>query len=330
VSDSTAQAFRLSTEKEHRYGKTDRVSEQKGYYFTVWEDTFAHCPRMGGAIWLFLWYIARTTREDNGVGSVLGDTPILDARPAGELHVSVKTVRRWRLNLVRGGFVDAKRTPYGHRITLLNSRKWRSRGGVTAVVKSERELPKRSTQSGHASALRADRSGQNKVESKESKEREQEKRAVRSPSDSDYNSRTARSSYSYKRKAKPKTLKENLAKRIQERFITVKEYFRHDPRFKGDRLEWQQRMEEEKRQWFAAANSVGYVLDISDPCVCVDFLDKLLDAIPRTRTEADRTTKARVCMKVIDACTREKIPYPPTFLAHKDHLWSQESRRTTQ
>jgi hypothetical protein len=325
VSDSTARAIRSSTEKENTYGKTDRISEPKNYYFTVWEDIFAHCPTMGGAIWLFLWYIARTTREENGVGAVLGDTPILDARPANELHVSVKTVRRWRLKLVKGKFVDSKRTAYGHRITLPNSRKWRSKRDARVGEKPEAELPQMATRSGPERAAGSDRNGQNKVESKE---RAQETRAVRSPSDSDDDLRTACSPHVLKRKAKPRTLEENLAKHIQEHFSPIETYFQYDARVDGDRAKWLQSIQTERRQWSEAADWLDYSLDLSDPCVCVEFLDKLFDKVMEAPEGADRATRAKVCMKVIDGCRRDEIPYPPTFLAHKTALWARESRRT--
>jgi hypothetical protein len=71
-----------------------------------------------------MWFLARTTREKNGSGSVLGGVPIHDGRPAGELGFPVKTVRRWRRMLVAGGYINALRTPFGFRYTLLKSKKW--------------------------------------------------------------------------------------------------------------------------------------------------------------------------------------------------------------
>jgi len=113
-----------SREKEALNGQSDQVSAPSVFWFPVYEGLFDHAPTMSDAVWFFMWLIARTTREKNGGGSVLGGVPIRDGRPAGELGFPVKTIRRWRRMLVKGAYIAVVRTPYGFKYTLLKSKKW--------------------------------------------------------------------------------------------------------------------------------------------------------------------------------------------------------------
>jgi hypothetical protein len=83
-----------------------------------------HCPQMGDSVWLLLWAIDHTTKENDGKGKVLGGMPIKDARIAGDLGVGEKTVRRWRRRLLQTGDIEAKNTGHGHCYTVLRSKKW--------------------------------------------------------------------------------------------------------------------------------------------------------------------------------------------------------------
>ncbi len=116
MKENTARALRTSSGKERRDEKTYRIHVSTGI--------FEHCPDMLDSVWLFLWYIDRTTEESNGEGRVLGGVPIVDSRPASELRMPVKTIRRWRLHLEEKEYIRIRRTPYGHVITLLKSKKW--------------------------------------------------------------------------------------------------------------------------------------------------------------------------------------------------------------
>jgi hypothetical protein len=115
--------------------KTTRLDE-KTFRIPVSTGIFEHCPHILDSVWLFLWYIDKTTSESNGEGSILGGMPIADSKPAAVLKVPVKTVRSWRLRLERNGYIRTRRTPYGHVITLLNSMKWPAKS-------AQREFPKR-------------------------------------------------------------------------------------------------------------------------------------------------------------------------------------------
>jgi hypothetical protein len=131
---STRATATPSRGKEQIRGQSNRASEASVFWFPVYEGIFEHASIMGDAVWLFMWLIARTTDDGDGKGKVLGRVPINDARPAGELGCSVKTVRRWRRTLVHGGYIATVRTPYGFKYTLLKSKKWRKQ--------ALRELPK--------------------------------------------------------------------------------------------------------------------------------------------------------------------------------------------
>jgi len=126
-----------SRKKEGAYEKTFRIPISTGL--------FEHCPDMLDAIWLFMWYIDKTTEEEDGNGIVLGGMPIVDAKPAAALGVPVKTIRRWRNMLAVGGYAVVCRTPYGYSVTLPKSKKWN--WGPSLVTSKDtppaRDLPKR-------------------------------------------------------------------------------------------------------------------------------------------------------------------------------------------
>ena len=124
MAKSTLAVQSQSSEKEICDGKNNPDEGTNPFWFPVYEGLFGHAPVIRDAVWLFMWLIARTTRESNGSGSVLGGVPIHDGRPAGELGFPPKTIRRWRRTLVTGGYIATLRTPYGFRYTLLKSKKW--------------------------------------------------------------------------------------------------------------------------------------------------------------------------------------------------------------
>ena len=117
--------MRPCQEENENVGQNSHISEPSSFWFPVYEGLFEHSPIIRDAVWLFMWLIARTTLEPNGRGKVLGGIPISDERPAGELGFPLKTVRRWRRMLLAGGYIEAVRTPYGFKYTLLRSKKWR-------------------------------------------------------------------------------------------------------------------------------------------------------------------------------------------------------------
>jgi hypothetical protein len=107
---------------DRRNGQGSSVSEPSRYWFPIYEGIFEHAPIMGDAVWLFMWLIARTTKD--GGGKVLGGVPIPDERIARELGCKVKTVRRRRRVLCDGYYITTIRTPYGFVYAVLKNRRW--------------------------------------------------------------------------------------------------------------------------------------------------------------------------------------------------------------
>ncbi len=102
---------------------------KRNYWFPVSNGIFEHRERIKDALWLFLWYIDRTTKEDEGgdggkVGRVLGGKPILDSEVARDLQCTKRTVCTWRNRLHRCGYIKATRAPYGYTVRVLKSKKW--------------------------------------------------------------------------------------------------------------------------------------------------------------------------------------------------------------
>jgi hypothetical protein len=127
-------------------------SNEKTYRIPISTGIFDHYSAIGDALWLFLWYIDKTTTEGDSKGFVLGGCPIADSKPAGVFGVPVKTARRWRERLTMGVYIEAIRTPYGHRITVKKSKKkWlsvptnspreNSRGGKSEFPQREERIP---------------------------------------------------------------------------------------------------------------------------------------------------------------------------------------------
>ena len=78
---------------------------------------------MGVAIWVYLWCVRRITREEKGVGFVLGGSRIKEERIARELGVSKRTVGADLGRLRRFGYVQIRRIPHGLVITVLKSKR---------------------------------------------------------------------------------------------------------------------------------------------------------------------------------------------------------------
>jgi hypothetical protein len=154
-------------------------SSEKTYRISISNGILEHCPDMLDSVWLFIWYIDKTTAEKNGEGSVLGGIPIRDSRAASALRVPVKTSRRWRLHLEKKGYIRTVRTPYGHVITLLKSKKW-NRGPV--LVSEASDPAKRDLPNGEISPKENSRSGQSEFP----------KRALRIPVSGTENSRNGK------------------------------------------------------------------------------------------------------------------------------------------
>jgi hypothetical protein len=126
-------AFPKTDNKPMNTDRTDAAKrngdERQTYPIPVSNDIFAEYRRLGDAIWLYLFYIDRTTeeREDTDgtfVGRVFGGVPRPDADAARALGVCDRTIRNWRERLECEGFIRTKQTGHGSIVEVVNSKKW--------------------------------------------------------------------------------------------------------------------------------------------------------------------------------------------------------------
>ena len=80
----------------------------------LWDE--AHLERMGPAVWLFGWLVHRQTRERNGVGLVLGGSPVTYDMIQGDTGYARRTLQRWMADLRAGGYVRVRRTCHSRMI----------------------------------------------------------------------------------------------------------------------------------------------------------------------------------------------------------------------
>jgi len=96
---------------------------------------------MGDSIWEFLWCLDRITAEHDGVGLVLGGSPVKLETIIADLKGDKETVRRHLKKLVDGKYIRMRRTPYGQVIEVLHSKKfgiWQKEKPQIAVSLPER------------------------------------------------------------------------------------------------------------------------------------------------------------------------------------------------
>jgi hypothetical protein len=134
----------------------DEAKDSRGkrkFWFPVWNGIFEHREKIKDALWLFLWYIDKTTREVDGgdgrkVGLVLGGKPIRDSQVARELQCSKRTVCSWRNLLADGGYIEATRAPYGYTVRVLKSKKWLGKNPVPLSAANEKDTASSSPEFG--------------------------------------------------------------------------------------------------------------------------------------------------------------------------------------
>jgi len=78
---------------------------------------------MGPAVWLFGWLVHRQTREHNGVGLVLGGSPLTYKIISDDTGMAVRTLKRWMARLGRSGYVRVKHTTYKRMIIQITKAK---------------------------------------------------------------------------------------------------------------------------------------------------------------------------------------------------------------
>lgn len=145
-----------------------KYGARKSYPISVWNGIFDHHDKIGEALWEFLWCLDRITKEVDGVGWVLGKSPIKVRDFISSIKGSSGTsVRRHLKTLERYGYIHRTRTPYGFVILVQNSQKvwsWIAKENV----QSGRSQDTESVQSGRADYTKVDdqcvQSGRNKEE----------------------------------------------------------------------------------------------------------------------------------------------------------------------
>jgi hypothetical protein len=99
--------------------------DKESHPIPLWNGVFEHYGRIGDALWEFAWCIDRITEERDGVGIVLGGSPVKLLAIVKALKGSDKeTVRRHLKKLVDGKYIRMRRTPYGQVIEVFNSKKF--------------------------------------------------------------------------------------------------------------------------------------------------------------------------------------------------------------
>jgi len=102
-----------------KYGNND------SHPIPLWNGVFEHYDRIRAALWEFAWCIDRITEERAGVGIVLGGSPVKLRAIVDTIKGSDReTVRRHLDSLEKENYIRRRRTPYGHVIEVLNSRKF--------------------------------------------------------------------------------------------------------------------------------------------------------------------------------------------------------------
>lgn len=98
----------------------------KGFGIYVKNDLLEpkHISNMGEAVWLYLWLLDKMTSiNENGVGKVLGNKPVVYEQIELELGISLRTYRRWIAKLKEHGYIATLRTPRGLIITVHKAKK---------------------------------------------------------------------------------------------------------------------------------------------------------------------------------------------------------------
>jgi hypothetical protein len=98
---------------------------RRSFPIPVWNGIFEHADRIGESVWEFLWLLDAITKEQDGMGVVLGGIPVKIERIARDLNGRDReTVRRHLKKLERDGYICMRRTPYGQIIEVFNSKKF--------------------------------------------------------------------------------------------------------------------------------------------------------------------------------------------------------------
>lgn len=97
------------------------------YPLRIWTgllDDYKHREAMGMAVWLYLWLIARVTKEEQGMGMVLGGKFLKINEICEELNLPERTIRRWLSRLAKMAYIETVATRFGLSICVNKSKKF--------------------------------------------------------------------------------------------------------------------------------------------------------------------------------------------------------------
>jgi hypothetical protein len=87
-----------------------------------------HYARMGKSIWLYGWLVLRQTNQRDGIGFVLGGTPITYREIEEETGFNCRTLERWMRDLRRAGYVETDVVPSGIVVRIRKAKKFPQSG----------------------------------------------------------------------------------------------------------------------------------------------------------------------------------------------------------
>jgi hypothetical protein len=108
------------------------TSLQPTYSIPISNGIFAHCKKMGSAVWVFLWFVDHTTKEAEGAegqleGLVLGGMQVRASLIAKDLEIATRTVHEHIERLCDHGYVrridGGDGMPAGYAVQ--KSKKWK-------------------------------------------------------------------------------------------------------------------------------------------------------------------------------------------------------------
>ncbi|MCM3618725.1 DnaD domain protein [Sutcliffiella horikoshii] len=118
----------------------------KDFFFPTYVGLLSpdHKDKIGPALWEFLWFISKTTKEfiegEENLGIVLGGKPIKFADIVEDLGSSESTVKKHVNRLKKYKYIESKRTPYGEIYYVRNSKKFKkNRQTKNGLSENERQ-----------------------------------------------------------------------------------------------------------------------------------------------------------------------------------------------
>jgi len=123
--------------------------EEKFYDLPITSEVLTNMATAGKALKLYVWLVNKTTRK----GGVLGGKTITLEYMAGEMKVSLRTIKRYFKQVKP--LLELKRVPFGYKIKVKGLDKWhkngksdRSENGTSSDIATQDNEEKRSAKNG--------------------------------------------------------------------------------------------------------------------------------------------------------------------------------------